>query len=214
MKLNTKIYSLLLVGNGVLASRKNKQNIERTSERTERRYAQLIEMMKNYNELFDERTYWTYGCNCLILGDRPMSDPGYGRPVDDLDAECKAYKDCLKCARRAHGDTCIGEFVQYKFNIKRGQVQCRSDADSCERSLCECDKKFAENHVAVAAVYNKDYHSFFSEVGWQPEAQCRRAVNNYNDPQCCGGSEQPFVLYNANRKTCCPDGTVKPNGTC
>ena len=92
----------------------------------ERRYFQLTEMMENYNSEFDERKYWAYGCNCLILGDRPMSDPGHGRPVDELDTVCKAYKDCLKCARWAYGDTCIGEFRKYKFGIRRGEVTCRS----------------------------------------------------------------------------------------
>ena len=28
----------------------------------------------------------------LIKGDRPMSDPGYGPPVDELDSVCKEYK--------------------------------------------------------------------------------------------------------------------------
>ena len=31
-----------------------------------------------------------------VLGDRPMSDPGHGPPIDSLDAVCKAYKDCIK----------------------------------------------------------------------------------------------------------------------
>jgi len=34
----------------------------------ERRYNQLTDMMEHYNPTFDERKYWTYGCNCLILG--------------------------------------------------------------------------------------------------------------------------------------------------
>ena len=53
-------------------------------------------------------------------------DLGHGRPVDELDTVCKAYKDCLKCARWAYGDTCIGEFRKYKFGIRRGEVTCRS----------------------------------------------------------------------------------------
>merc|ERR1712025_1181954 len=61
-----------------------------------RRYFQLTEMMKHHNMDFDERKYWSYGCNCLILGDRPMSDPGHGPPIDSLDTVCKAYKDCVK----------------------------------------------------------------------------------------------------------------------
>ena len=71
--------------------------------------------MEYYNSEFDDRKYWTYGCNCHVLGDRPMSDPGFGPPVDRLDSVCKQYKDCNKCAREKFGDTCIGEIVQYRY---------------------------------------------------------------------------------------------------
>ena len=94
---------------------------------SQKRYFQLTDMMENYNDNFDERKYWSYGCNCLILGDRPMSDPGLGRPVDELDSVCKAYKDCLKCARRQYGDMCIGEFVKYDYRIRRGEVKCKNE---------------------------------------------------------------------------------------
>ena len=57
-----------------------------------RRYTDLLKLVKHYTPEFDERKYWAYGCNCLILGDRPMSDPGHGRPVDALDMICKQYK--------------------------------------------------------------------------------------------------------------------------
>ena len=63
---------------------------------TEKRYQQLTTQMNFYNTNFDARRFWAYGCNCLILGDRPMSDPGLGPPVDALDNSCKQYKDCLK----------------------------------------------------------------------------------------------------------------------
>ena len=57
-----------------------------------RRYDDLAAIARFYMPDFDERKYWAYGCNCLILGDRPMSDPGLGKPVDELDVVCKAYK--------------------------------------------------------------------------------------------------------------------------
>ena len=34
----------------------------------DRRYSQLTDMMVHQNAEFDERKYWTYGCNCLVLG--------------------------------------------------------------------------------------------------------------------------------------------------
>ena len=33
-----------------------------------RRYFQLTTMMEHVNPEFDEKKYWTYGCNCLVLG--------------------------------------------------------------------------------------------------------------------------------------------------
>lgn len=181
----------------------------------DRRYFQLTDMMNHYNPSFDERKYWTYGCNCLILGDRPMSDPGHGRPVDALDTVCKAYKDCLKCARMTHGDTCIGEFVQYKYGYRQGEVQCRDRANTCDRALCECDAQFAKAHNAVKDVFTNEYHMFWSTSEgypmWDPEndnSQCPRGGNGPYTPECCGGNGTPFVLFNAEKKSCCSDGRV------
>ena len=113
------------------------------------------------------RRYWGYGCNCFHLSDRPMTD-GLGLAVvDKLDDTCKKYKgsitihdsynmthylshikwiiefksisECLKCAAMEHGDDCVGELVKYKFQVVGDQVQCKNKANTCERSLCECD---------------------------------------------------------------------------
>merc|ERR1712226_1449900 len=116
-------------GNTVV-SRVARDEPERTDEK---RYFQLVDMMSHYNPDFDERRYWTYGCNCLILGDRPMSDPGHGPPVDPLDTVCKAYKDCVKCARMEYGE-------------KDGDKYCKDNQSGCGRSLCECDLAFAKAH--------------------------------------------------------------------
>ena len=50
----------------IAAARANK--IARQADDSDRRYSQLVDMMANYNPSFDERKYWAYGCNCLILG--------------------------------------------------------------------------------------------------------------------------------------------------
>lgn len=152
---------------------------------TDRRYKQLTSMMNFHNPEFDERKYWTYGCNCLILGkfldwetslnfigDRPMSDPGHGKPVDALDSVCKAYKDCLKCARKTYGDECIGEFVKYRYGLRQDEIVCRDDPNSCKRALCECDAMFAQQHVAAKDVFDTQYHMFWAEQDghkyWDP----------------------------------------------
>ena len=33
-----------------------------------RRYTDLLSIVYHYNPDFDERKYWAYGCNCLMLG--------------------------------------------------------------------------------------------------------------------------------------------------
>ena len=40
----------------------------RQAEVDEKRFSELKEMMLNYNADFDERTYFAYGCNCMMLG--------------------------------------------------------------------------------------------------------------------------------------------------
>jgi len=183
----------------------------------EKRYSQLVDMMGHYNSEFDERKYWAYGCNCLILGDRPMSDPGHGPPVDALDTVCKAYKDCLKCARMEHGDTCIGEFVKYRYGYKNGDAVCKNNLGSCERDLCECDAMFAKAHVAKKDVFDVKYHMFWSTTNnypmWDPAndaSLCPSGGGGVFEPQCCQADDKstPFIWFNAASKTCCSDGRV------
>ena len=213
-------------------------------ESEDRRYFQLVELMEHYNSDFDERKYWAYGCNCLILGkfrppftaiyrlvpiytawfltvfslgDRPMSDPGHGPPVDALDTVCKAYKDCLKCARMEHGDSCIGEFTRYRFGYTNGEPVCKNRANTCERALCECDAKFAREHVAQTGVFDEKYHMFWSTNNggamWDPandNSACPRGGSGPHQPECCAPADGtgPAVLYNAATKACCNDGRV------
>ena len=136
--------------NGTLA-RSGGRNL---SDNGERRYDDLEAIANKYwrkqgltgKDKFDERKYWAYGCNCLILGDRPMSDPGMGKPVDELDVVCKAYKDCVKCVQMEYGETCIGEFKRYRYgmNTRTNQVTCKDAPGTCERALCECDNQFGQ----------------------------------------------------------------------
>ncbi|CBY32091.1 unnamed protein product [Oikopleura dioica] len=177
-----------------------------------RRYSQLMAWMTSYNPTFDERKYWTYGCHCLMLGDRPMTQPGKGAPIDALDSVCKSYKDCLKCAREKHGEMCIGEFVEYSFNINK--QKCRNDGGTCERALCECDAAFAMNHVGVKDVYNNDYHMFWSTTGWNMDTECVSSSGGAVDPKCCSTDTSAASIFNAYTKECCANGTVKPIGQC
>jgi hypothetical protein len=175
-------------------------------------------MFEAYNPSFDERKYWAYGCNCHVLGDRPMSDPGFGPPVDELDTVCKAYKDCLKCVREEHGPQCIGEFIAYDYSLVRDggkkRPVCNDRPGTCKRGLCECDAMFARKHVDVKDVFDKQYHYFWAPNGWEQGQVCPRASGPGNPPECCIDTrkEGPYKLYRANSHQCCPNGKLRPLG--
>ena len=153
----------------------------------------------------------------FLLGDRPMSDPGHGRPVDALDKVCKSYKNCLKCTRMIHGDLCISEFISYLLEFTNGEPVCGDQAGTCQRALCECDAKFAREHAGQTGVFDIKYHKFYSTT-WDPvndDAACPRGGGGVRDPQCCTPKDGtgPALLYNAAIKDCCSDGRVVNHGS-
>ena len=184
-----------------------------------RRYDDLTDMAKKVfqkagltgRDKFDERKYWAYGCHCYILGDRPMSEMGYGRPVDALDNKCKAYKDCQKCVRDKHGDACIGEFVRYtwRWNRNLNQLEGKEDAGTCKRELFECDAKFVNDVLAEREAFNEDYHAFWTTTGFDREEKDTYCPSNGGNPvehTCCGGHDGPWYWIGLNSNQCCAQG--------
>ena len=56
-----------------------------------------------------------------FLADRPMSDPGYGLPIDPLDTACKTYRECIWCVNKQfEGGLCQPEIVAYGAPIFSG----------------------------------------------------------------------------------------------
>ena len=146
---------------------------------------------------FDERKYWTYGCHCMMLGDRPMSSMGHGQPKDALDNKCKAYKDCQKCVREEYGDDCIGEFVRYtwKWSGKNNRLESKNPTGTCKRELFNCDARFVADLYAQKDVFNNDYHMFWGPFDAQDEQSCPSNGGAPVDHECCGGTEKPFLWY-------------------
>merc|ERR1712176_1231158 len=192
----------------------------------ERRYDDLEAIAAKYwrkqgltgKDKFDERKYWAYGCHCLMLGDRPMSQMGSGKPVDALDNKCKAYKDCQKCVRAKHGDECIGEFVRYtwRYATKRSQFESKNAAGTCERELFECDLQFVKDTWSAKEAYNQDYHLFWSETGWTNDDanNCPTGGNTPVAHECCGGNVKPYFWINTNKQQCCEDSPISVNDQC
>lgn len=197
----------------------------------DRRYNDLKEMaikhwskngFRGKNNGFDERKYWAYGCHCFLLGDRPMSEMGKGKPVDALDNKCKAYKDCQKCVRATHGEDCIGENRKYTWGwvSKKDKLVSPDTAGSCERELFECDLKLVHDMFSQKEVFNNIYHAFWSEEGFdnRDSANCPKKSGTPVEHECCGGHNSPYYWIGLNQNQCCATqsgqgGTVAAAGT-
>ncbi|CBY15238.1 unnamed protein product [Oikopleura dioica] len=170
-------------------------------------------------DAFDDRKYWAYGCHCNLLGMRPITDMGMGRPKDAFDTKCKAYKECLQCVKKNHGDECIGDLVGYawKWANKQGTFVGLNAAGSCPRELFECDKRFVYDMFAEKDVFDNQFHVFFGDFDNRDPEQCYSNGGVPVEHKCCGGHDQSFLWMNKNKNTCCAtqdgkSGYVKASG--
>ena len=140
-------------------------------------------------EFSDIGAYFTYGCNCYFLGEwfyGQLSTPGYGQPVDSHDTVCYDLKQCYQNSINDFGDECRGEFISTKKILSRDRrnLMCGDPRNTCERSLCECDLKFAqkiaERKHEIPDIYK--YNLFLNgaalgdESGFHPKKSCKPNV--------------------------------------
>ena len=170
---------------------------------------------------FNERKYWAYGCHCItysITNGSEMSKMVKGKPVDGLDNKCKAYKDCQKCVREKHGDTCIDEFVRYtwQFATENDAFISSNPAGSCERELFECDLQFVKDIFAQKEQFSNVYHEFWSETGFdrEDESSCPSGGSTPVQHESCGGDTKPYFWINLNKSKCCDGNVVGANDQC
>ena len=142
-------------------------------------------MAQLFDPEFDNKIITDYGCNCPELGDRPLSDPGKGSPVDPLDTVCQKFKRCTKCAKEEFGEECISEMIRYKFN--KSDATCRDTSGSCPRALCECDRMFAFDIAGVdKSTIDVNTFGFYSD--FDRDTDCIRNPGS-GDRQCCWSGE-------------------------
>ena len=66
-----------------------------------------------------------------------------GPAMDEIDAICKSYKQCLKCAQEQHGTNCVPEFINnnptdfYNVDIRKNRktITCLDAPNSCNRKF-------------------------------------------------------------------------------
>lgn len=164
----------------------------------------------------------------MMIGDRPMLQTTFGPPVDPLDATCKKLKDCYKCVAEEFGMNCNAEEQTYDFFVRGQTILPGNKGGTCQRALFECDHQYARQLTTTIDTFDIRYNLFatgfdpVSEAGVcgggsqtgnlafnQSAPSSVRELVMTHDIKCCGGPISPFMIYDANVKKCCSDGTVK-----
>ena len=195
--------------------------------------------------------YCYYGCWCLPDPAHSLETPGKGPAVDPVDASCKRQNHCYECAKIDHPDhpkSCAPDVTSYKFRLYhdpsdptnhwKNSIECTDEPSermkpkhfvrySCSRSLCECDKKLAED--LRAEFYEWTLKNKQSE-GFDKDSVCVNKGNGgmTGPTQCCGKypNRYPFAsnggyrdccgskTYNIEAFECCQDEQVRAVGAC
>lgn len=153
--------------------------------------------------------YCYYGCHCLPEGNHNLLGGGYGVPVDPIDRSCKNFFQCYECAKMENA-MCQGDKVKYKFsliqdpNTKEKTIECMNPVGTCNRNICECDKRWAETLALHEDKFNSDFHkNRATNDNWKYNNECRRTKGKFQKPKECCGSEYPDKMPLQQGKQCC-----------
>lgn len=108
------------------------------------------------------------------------------------------------------------DWIQVK-GPRKNELICTNKENTCERATCECDRLFSLGLEEKINDFDKQYHVFWSETGWNPEENCKPRISNSDESsksKCCGSPKTgPFKLYRDNLQMCCDD-EVMSIGSC
>ena len=63
---------------------------------------------------------------------------------------------------------------------------------TCNRNICECDKRWAETLALHEDKFNSDFHkNRATNDNWKYNNECRRTKGKFQKPKECCGSEYP-----------------------
>lgn len=157
--------------------------------RTLQRFAELVDMIMYLQQVPFFGQYWYYGCWCAPEGFLKTVGNGYGKPVDQIDRSCKAMSECYECAQMDHGSECSTTNVNYRWRgtqeastekglttTTRG-IMCDDPVDSCQHTICSCDKKLAEDLAQFEKQWNLHNHQKWGD---------------FNRDEACHTSEDRF----------------------
>jgi len=184
-----------------------------TGQETLRKY-ELLKLMTIYLQP-DEETKWSkfsgYGCYCFQSYDNEFWK-GQGLPKDDIDKSCRSLSMCYHCIQSE--ETCSPD-VKYEFigleDSATGDraIMCLNPTGSCERNVCECDKRMAEELRRESETFNVIYDSQFAL--FDAATQCEKQVGTPAWDACCGTYPTRFPYSTEGSRACCGQSTYDTN---
>jgi secretory phospholipase A2 len=69
-----------------------------------------------------------------------LADPKVTPYLDESDRCCRLHHDCLA----AVSTNCTPSTTEYDSIFRKGKISCVDSENSCEYSICQCDKLMAE----------------------------------------------------------------------
>ena len=177
-----------------------------------------------------------YGC-WGQLGNADL--PGYGAPMDIIDAAYREWHFCRTCAG-IDDSGCSADNTPYELDLdpESQRVTCGSAQNSlCARHICSCDEHLA--HLLAKNWKSIDSTLYLSQ-GFDHTVKCVKsessggssksclASSGTAEPECCGEYPNRFPYnsrggcfeccntktYNVYERECCANGDVRKLGQC
>lgn len=164
-----------------------------------------------------------YGCHCWT---KPGTENiGYkGQPLDNIDRACRTLHSCHTCINLDYNN-CDPVTTKYRAKVAKNgdgtiDIQCTNTMNAkgtnngdCKRSLCECDKQFAEQvsedwQIWDESNWNLDNRGLFEKACVTNNA---RSIASGPPDQCCG-TKYPFMKpFSTESHTCTDDKLIRPH---
>ena len=67
---------------------------------------------------------------------------------------------------------------------------------TCLKAVCDCDAEFSKKHAYLTNIFNKNFHTSNSKVGWNPKAKCQKTKPETKMKKLCNPSSYSFTFGN------------------
>jgi len=146
----------------------------------------------------------THGCHCA--GFATGGSMG-GRPIDDLDRQCKVWKSARKCLTR--GVICDGH-KQHQLPAYTADSFCDHLNDPCEKALCDVDMAYANTINAmttseITAVNDRE-NQCADDAGTSNTGASNSTTEAPKNKCCLSNTYFPFYFNDETHR--CSDGQI------